>query len=171
MPLVLKSARSNRPDGHWSEHDYDVVCNADAVGRIVRTSVSSTPWFWTIVAWSPQPVDARGYVETRVRCHGRLPGAVGQRPNASDETSHLVEAYTKPLIRLNSVHPCWQWSIMLCSVVLIERLFNCTRVTTDRREPSDGRCRSIIGTRGRLCAPRCVNPRSRAERLPPCPCE
>jgi hypothetical protein len=34
MTLTLKRARTSRPDGQWSDEDYDVLADGKVVGRI-----------------------------------------------------------------------------------------------------------------------------------------
>jgi hypothetical protein len=65
--LILKRASKHRPDGQWSDDDYDVINGDQHVGRIMWTHAASrdTPWFWTITARVPQSPYDRGYAATR----------------------------------------------------------------------------------------------------------
>jgi len=38
-PLIFKSARASRPDGHWNTDDYDVLNDGCAIGRIFHGTV------------------------------------------------------------------------------------------------------------------------------------
>jgi hypothetical protein len=60
--LLLKRAALSRPSGHWSDDDYDVLCDGVVVGRIFNAaSPVGTPWMWTL---------AYGYHEDRTPTHG-----------------------------------------------------------------------------------------------------
>lgn len=48
MPLILKSAKSNRKDGHWSDDDYDVTLEGKTIGRIYRYTGVGENWYWGI---------------------------------------------------------------------------------------------------------------------------
>jgi hypothetical protein len=62
--LVLKRASSaSRPSGHWYDDDYDVLCEGEVVGRIMKAAAAPVgqPWLWTL---------AYGYHEDRTPTHG-----------------------------------------------------------------------------------------------------
>jgi hypothetical protein len=44
--LILKRAATSRPSGHWSDDDFDVLCNGVAVGRIFNANAApvGSPW-------------------------------------------------------------------------------------------------------------------------------
>lgn len=48
--LILKRASASRPDGQWSDEDYDVLADGKAVGRIYEQGGVGEPpelrWFW-----------------------------------------------------------------------------------------------------------------------------
>ena len=50
--LTLKRASKSRPDGQWSDDDYDVFDGDRLIGRIllVPQAPGGQPWFWTITA-------------------------------------------------------------------------------------------------------------------------
>ena len=64
--LVLKRASASRPSGHWYEDDYDVLCEGEVVGRIMKAAAAPVgqPWLWTL---------ACGYHEDRTPTHGYEP--------------------------------------------------------------------------------------------------
>jgi hypothetical protein len=37
--LILKRASVSRPSGHWSDDDFDVLANGEAVGRMVKAAL------------------------------------------------------------------------------------------------------------------------------------
>jgi hypothetical protein len=61
--LVLKRASASRPSGHWYDDDYDVLCEGEVVGRIMKAAAApvGTPWLWTL---------AYGHHEDRTPTHG-----------------------------------------------------------------------------------------------------
>jgi hypothetical protein len=45
--LALKRASASRPSGTWYDDDFDVLCNGEIVGRIMKASwqrYSGAPW-------------------------------------------------------------------------------------------------------------------------------
>jgi len=48
--LTLKRALAFRLSGEWSDDDYDVLCEGEVVGRIMKAAAApvGTPWFWTL---------------------------------------------------------------------------------------------------------------------------
>jgi hypothetical protein len=40
--LILKRASASRSSGHWSDDDYDVLCDGAVVGRIFKANAA--PW-------------------------------------------------------------------------------------------------------------------------------
>jgi hypothetical protein len=64
--LVLKRASASRLSGEWSDDDYDVPCEDEVVGRIMKAAAAPVgqPWLWTL-AW--------GYHEDRTPTHGYEP--------------------------------------------------------------------------------------------------
>jgi hypothetical protein len=68
--LILKRASASRPDGQWSEEDYDVLSDGKLVGRIYEDASASTPhamrWFWSITEIVPAtPGVTNGTAATR----------------------------------------------------------------------------------------------------------
>jgi hypothetical protein len=68
--LVLKRASASRPSGEWNDDDYDVLCEGEVAGRIMKAAAAPVgqPWLWTL---------AYGYHEDRKRtnncnCRHRL---------------------------------------------------------------------------------------------------
>ena len=47
MRLILHRAKNHRPGGHWSEHDYDVTCDGETVGRIYLANPHSQTGYVT----------------------------------------------------------------------------------------------------------------------------
>jgi hypothetical protein len=73
--LIPKRASLSRPSGEWSDDDYDVLANGEAVGRIMKANAApvGSPWMWTL---------AFGHHEDRTPTHGYAasrvsPGAGG----------------------------------------------------------------------------------------------
>jgi hypothetical protein len=64
--LVLKRASASRPSGEWNDDDYDVLCEGEVVGRIMKAAAAPVgqPWLWTL---------AYGYHEDRTPTHGYEP--------------------------------------------------------------------------------------------------
>jgi hypothetical protein len=48
--LVLKRAVVSRLSGGWSDDDYDVLCDGEIVGRIMKAAAAPVgqPWLWTL---------------------------------------------------------------------------------------------------------------------------
>jgi hypothetical protein len=61
--LILKRASASRSSGEWSDDDYDVLCEGEVVGRIMKAATAPVgqPWLWTL---------AYGYHEDRTPTHG-----------------------------------------------------------------------------------------------------
>jgi hypothetical protein len=61
--LTLKRASASRPSGHWYDDDYDVLCEGEVVGRIMKAAAAPVgqPWLWTL---------AYGHHEDRTPTHG-----------------------------------------------------------------------------------------------------
>ena len=61
--LILKRAAASRLSGEWSEDDYDVLCEGEVVGRIMKAAAApvGTPWLWTL---------AYGHHEDRTPIYG-----------------------------------------------------------------------------------------------------
>lgn len=66
-PLTLKRASLSRPDGHWSEDDYDVISDGVAVGRILKSvgTEGRDVWIWSITSRVPNAMEDRGREATR----------------------------------------------------------------------------------------------------------
>jgi hypothetical protein len=49
--LILKRASASRRSGHWSDDDFDVLCNGVVVGRIFNANAApvGSPWKWTMI--------------------------------------------------------------------------------------------------------------------------
>jgi hypothetical protein len=64
--LILKRASASRPSGHWYDDDYDVLCEGEVVGRIMKATAAPVgqPWLWTL---------AYGFHEDRTPTHGYEP--------------------------------------------------------------------------------------------------
>jgi hypothetical protein len=67
--LTLKRASSSRPDGQWSDEDYDVLADGKPVGRIYEDDPLALPdlrWFWSVTAiWPATPGRTNGTAATR----------------------------------------------------------------------------------------------------------
>src|SRR5262249_24573044 len=61
--LTFKHALASRPSGHWYDDDYDVLCEGEVVGRIMKAAAAPVgqPWLWTL---------AYGHHEDRTPTHG-----------------------------------------------------------------------------------------------------
>jgi hypothetical protein len=49
--LILKRASASRSSGHWSDDDYDMLCDGAVVGRIFKANAApvGTSWMWTLI--------------------------------------------------------------------------------------------------------------------------
>jgi hypothetical protein len=69
MPtLILKRAATSRPSGTWYDDDFDVLCNGEIVGRIMKPAAApvGTPWMWTLAFWEHEDrTPTHGYEPTR----------------------------------------------------------------------------------------------------------
>jgi hypothetical protein len=67
--FTLKRASASRPDGQWSEADYDVLADGKVVGRIYDDGSAGTPpelrWFWSVMATPATPGLTSGTAATR----------------------------------------------------------------------------------------------------------
>ena len=66
--LFLKRASASRSSGHWSDDDFDVLCNGTVVGRIFKANAApvGTPWMWTLAFGHHEDrTPTRGYAESR----------------------------------------------------------------------------------------------------------
>jgi hypothetical protein len=52
--LTLKRAATSRPSGTWYDDDFDVLCNGEIVGRIMKAAAAPVgqPWLWTLVLFT-----------------------------------------------------------------------------------------------------------------------
>ena len=64
--LALKRAATWRPSGTWYDDDFDVLCNGEIVGHIMKAATApvGSPWMWTL---------AFGQHEDRTPTHGYEP--------------------------------------------------------------------------------------------------
>jgi hypothetical protein len=66
--LILKRASASRPSGHWYDDDYDVLCEGEVVGRIMKAAAAPVgqPWLWTLAhGYHEDRTPTYGYAETR----------------------------------------------------------------------------------------------------------
>ena len=66
--LILKRASASRSSGHWSDDDFDVLANAEVVGRIVKANAAPVgmSWMWTLIFPHHEGRTPRhGYAATR----------------------------------------------------------------------------------------------------------
>jgi hypothetical protein len=66
--LILKRATTLRPSGHWSDDDFDVLCNGVAVGRIFNANAApvGSPWMWAFISPHQEGrTPTHGYEPTR----------------------------------------------------------------------------------------------------------
>jgi hypothetical protein len=80
LPLTLKRASASRPDGQWSDEDYDVIADGKVGGRIYENaSVSAPPdmrWFWSVTSiWPATPGVTNGTAATRVEALAKFRAA------------------------------------------------------------------------------------------------
>jgi hypothetical protein len=66
--LILKRASASRSSGHWSDDDYEALCNGAVVGRIFKANAPpvGSPWMWAFIM--PHHVGCsptHGYTATR----------------------------------------------------------------------------------------------------------
>jgi hypothetical protein len=61
--LILKRASASRPSGHWSDDDFDVLCNGAVVGRIFNANAApvGSPWMWTLIPHHQGRSPTHGY--------------------------------------------------------------------------------------------------------------
>ena len=62
--LTLKRASASRPDGQWSDEDYDVIADGKVVGRIYENADLGMPpdmrWFWSVMVVPATPGRTNG---------------------------------------------------------------------------------------------------------------
>jgi hypothetical protein len=66
--LILKRASASRPDGQWSDEDYDVLADGKVVGRILQENTSGPPelrWVWSLMVTPATPGVTNGTAATR----------------------------------------------------------------------------------------------------------
>ena len=88
--LLLKRAATRWPSGDWNEDDYDVLADADFVGRIFKANASPVaPWMWTIAFWHQEGrMPTHGYEANARGCDGgvreELAAGVKESPGCAE---------------------------------------------------------------------------------------
>jgi hypothetical protein len=76
--LILKPAKLSRPDGQWSENDFDVLADGEVVGRIYEDDHLALPdlrWFWSIMVTPATPGQTNGTASTREQAMAKFRAA------------------------------------------------------------------------------------------------
>jgi hypothetical protein len=80
--LILKRANSSRPDGQWSDEDYDIIADGKVVGRILQENTSGPPelrWVWSVRVTPATPGVTNGTAATREQAMAKFRWAWDQQ--------------------------------------------------------------------------------------------
>jgi hypothetical protein len=79
VSLILKRAATSRPDGQWSDDDYDVIADGKVVGRIYDNGSAGTPpdmrWPWSLMVTPATPGRTNGTATTREQAMAKFRAA------------------------------------------------------------------------------------------------
>jgi hypothetical protein len=79
--LTLKRASASRPDGQWSENDFDVLADGTVVGRILESGSRFDPpglqWTWSILITPATPGQTKRHRRYARRGDGEVSGGMG----------------------------------------------------------------------------------------------
>jgi hypothetical protein len=80
--LILKRAKFSRPDGQWSDEDYDIIADGKVVGRILQENTSGPPelrWVWSVRVTPATPGVTNGTAATREQAMAKFRWAWDQQ--------------------------------------------------------------------------------------------
>jgi hypothetical protein len=80
--LLLKRASTSRPDGQWSDNDFDVLADGKPVGRIYEQGGVGEPpelrWMWSLMVTPATPGVTNGTAATREQAMAKFQWAWDQ---------------------------------------------------------------------------------------------
>jgi hypothetical protein len=105
--LILKRASASRRSGHWSDDDFDVLCNGAVVGRIFNANAApvGSPWMWTLI-FPHQPTGTLRPERPRCGHSPRAGDGINQGPSANVAIM-FTGGLIMPLIFFNAAATCY----------------------------------------------------------------
>jgi hypothetical protein len=112
--LTLKRAKFSRPDGQWSDEDYDVIADGKVVGRILQENTSGPPelrWMWSLMATPATPGLTNGTAATREERRWRSFGRRGRKQTPTRRGKDAGRSRFRLRNRVQGHHHWWRPSL------------------------------------------------------------